>query len=219
MATVKWSFSGLKQFLNCPRQYHEVKVRRNFAIKETEQIRYGKEVHKALEDYVRDGTPLVKNYARFAKFVDPLLAMPGDKYPEFEMALDSNRQPCDFNSPDYWVRGIADLVVIDGDMAYIVDYKTGSARYPDPRQLKLMGLMIYAIFPKVERIKGALLFVAHDAFVFEDYKRDDIPRLWAAFDAPTIRLSIAYERDLWPATPTPLCGWCPVSTCEFYKER
>jgi len=62
---VKWSFSGLKDFVNCPKQYHEVKVLQNFTKKVTEQMLYGTEVHKALEDYVRDGTPLAKNYERF----------------------------------------------------------------------------------------------------------------------------------------------------------
>ena len=61
MTKSQWSFSSLKQFTNCPRQYYEVKVQRNFEIRETEQIKYGKEVHKALEDYVRDGVPLAKN--------------------------------------------------------------------------------------------------------------------------------------------------------------
>jgi CRISPR/Cas system-associated exonuclease Cas4 (RecB family) len=219
MATVKWSFSGLKQYLNCPRQYHEVKVLRNFEIKETEQIRYGKEVHTALEDYVRDGTPLAKNYQRFAKFVDPLIEVPGDKYPEFEMALDRDRKPCAFDNPDYWVRGIADLVIVNNDTAFIVDYKTGSARYPDPKQLKLMALMIFTFFPQVNRIKGALFFIAHDAMVFDAYDREDIPKLWAVFDPLIIRLNAAYQNNLWPANPTPLCGWCPVKVCEFHKER
>ena len=49
--TVKWSYSGLKQYLNCPKQYHEVKVLRNYDINVTEQMRYGTEVHSALEDY------------------------------------------------------------------------------------------------------------------------------------------------------------------------
>ena len=218
MATAKWSFSGLKQYLNCPRQYHEVKVLRNFEIKETEQIRYGKEVHTALEDYVRDGTPLAKNYQRFAKFVDPLLKMPGQKYPEFKMALNADREWCDFDSPDYWVRGVADLVIIDGDTAFIVDYKTGSARYPDPKQLKLMALMAYTRFPEIRTIKGALFFVAHDSLVFDAYDRSDIPKLWALFNPLVIRLNAAYQNDLWPANPTPLCGWCPVKACEFHKE-
>jgi hypothetical protein len=30
MQPIKWSFSGLKQYINCPKQYHEVKVLRNY---------------------------------------------------------------------------------------------------------------------------------------------------------------------------------------------
>jgi hypothetical protein len=219
MATVKWSFSGLKQFLNCPRQYHEVKVLRNFVVQETEQIRYGKEVHKALEEYVRDGTPLPKNYQRFAKYADPLVATPGDKYVEFQMALDANLQPCDFDSPDYWVRGIADILIVDGDTAWVADYKTGSAKYPDPKQLKLMALMVFTKFPSVETVKGALLFVANDATVFEQYIRGQIGKLWGEFTPAITRLNAAYTNDSWPANPTGLCGWCPVKSCEFHKER
>jgi hypothetical protein len=117
------------------------------------------------------------------------------------------------------VRGIVDLLVADYQQAYIVDYKTGSNRYPDPKQLKLMALMTFEHFPDVEYIKGGLLFVAHNSFVAEEYEREDIPKLWAVFEPELRRLEIAFVSDKWPARPTPLCGWCPVKTCEFYKER
>jgi CRISPR/Cas system-associated exonuclease Cas4 (RecB family) len=219
MASVKWSFSGLKQFTNCPRQYYEVKVQRNFQVRETEQIKYGKEVHKALEDYVRDGTPLAKNYLRFKPMVDALISVDGDKHVEYQMALTASKEPCDFDSPDYWVRGIADLLIVNDDMAFIVDYKTGSARYPDPKQLKLMALMTYSHFPEVRKIKGGLLFVMHNAFITDTYDREDTEDLWGAFQSDLFRLGHAYDNGVWPANPTPLCGWCPVATCEFQKER
>jgi CRISPR/Cas system-associated exonuclease Cas4 (RecB family) len=219
MASVKWSFSGLKQFVNCPRQYYEVKVQRNFEVRETEQIKYGKEVHKALEDYVRDGTPLAKNYLRFKPMVDALISVDGDKHVEHQMALDENKEPCEFDSPNYWVRGIADLLIVNDDTAFVVDYKTGSARYPDPKQLKLMALMTFKHFPTVEKIKGGLLFVLHNAFITDTYHKDQTEDLWGAFHADLFRLGHAYENGTWPANPTPLCGWCPVATCEFQKER
>lgn len=219
MASVKWSFSSLKDFVNCPKQYHEVKVKQNYVKKVTEQMLYGTEVHKALEDYVRDGTPLAKNYERFKPMLDVLKATPGTHYPEHKMALDGNKIPCDFDSKDYWVRGIVDLLVIDDSQGFIIDYKTGSNKYPDPKQLKLMALMTFAHFPDVEYIKGGLLFVAHNSFVPEEYARSDIPKLWAAFDVDLKRLEFSFASDKWPAKPTPLCGWCPVKTCEFYKER
>ena len=219
MATVKWSFSSLKDFVNCPKQYNEVKVKQNFVKKVTEQMMYGTEVHKALEDYVRDGTPLAKNYLRFKPMMDVLRATPGTHYPEYKMALCGERKPTAFDAPNYWVRGIVDLLVVDDNQAYIVDYKTGSNRYPDPKQLKLMALMTFAHFPDVEYIKGGLLFVAHNSFVPEEYKREEIDSLWRVFESSLSRLSHAFETDSWPANPTPLCGWCPVKTCEFYNER
>lgn len=219
MNMVKWSFSSLKDFINCPRQYNEVKIKQNFVKKVTEQMLYGTEVHKALEDYVRDGTPLVKNYMRFKPQLDALLDIPGTRYCEYEMALDTERKPCAFDSDTRWVRGIVDLLIVDGETAYIIDYKTGSARYPEPKQLKLMALMTFAHFPQVKDIKAGLLFVMHNAFVDERYTRDQEEPLWKVFAADLERLRLAHERDVWPENPTPLCGWCPVKTCEFYKVR
>ena len=47
-----WSFSALKQFINCPKQYHAIKILKNYEQKVSESMKYGTEVHKALEDYV-----------------------------------------------------------------------------------------------------------------------------------------------------------------------
>jgi hypothetical protein len=213
-----WSFSSLKDFVNCPKQYQEIKVLKRFTKYPTEQMRYGTEVHKICEDYVGEGKPLAENYKRFQPVLDSLIAIPGTKYPEHRMALDSSRQPSAYGK-GYWVRGIVDLLIVDGDYAFIVDYKTGSNRYPDPKQLKLMALMTFAHFPEVNKIKAGLLFVMHESFMDEEYVREDIPRLWSYFESELERLSYSYENDVWQANPTPLCGWCPVRTCEFHKER
>ena len=161
MADFTWSYSALKQYENCPRQYNEIRVLKNYVVKENEAMRYGTEVHKALEDYVAEGKPLAKNYQRFKSMVDPLVDIPGIKYPEHEMALTYDKLPCDFGSEHRWVRGIADLLIVDGDYAFIVDYKTGSNKYPDPKQLRLMALMVFTHFPEVNKIKGGLFRVSY----------------------------------------------------------
>jgi hypothetical protein len=213
-----WSFSSLKDFVNCPKQYQEIKVLKRFTKFPTEQMRYGTEVHKACEDYVGEGVPLAENYKRFQPVLDSLVAIPGTKYPEYRMALDKDRQVSTYGK-GYWVRGIVDLLIVDGDHAFLVDYKTGSNRYPDPKQLKLMALMTFAHFPEVNKVKAGLLFVMHESFMDEEYTRDQIPKLWSYFENDLERLSLSYENDTWQANPTPLCGWCPVRTCEFHKER
>jgi len=219
MQEIKWSYSGLKDFVNCPRQYNEVKVLKRYEKKTTVEMRYGTQVHSALEDYVKEGKPLAKNYEHFAKQLDPLRDMEGVKYPEYRMALTINRQPCTFGAKDYWVRGIADLMVVDGDQGYIVDYKTGSNKYPDPKQLQLMALMGFEYFPEVTHFKAGLLFVAHNDFVTSEYQREKIDKYWDDFAPQLKRLQLSYENGVWQENPTPLCGWCPVSDCTHYKGK
>ena len=218
MQTIKWSFSSLKQYINCPKQYHEVKVLKNYEVKPTQQMLYGTHVHTALENYAKDGTELPHNYQRFASLVDPLLEIDGTRYPEYRMALDINKQPCSWGK-NYWVRGIVDLMIISGDTAFIVDYKTGSDKYPDLKQLRLMALMTFAHFPEVNHVKAGLLFVLHNNFIPEECHRDGVDTLWTNFTPDLERMKVSYENDTWQMNPTPLCGWCPVTTCEHHRSR
>lgn len=216
---MQWSYSSLKDYLNCPKQYFHTKVAKDYTKKVTEQMLYGTVVHKALEDYVRDGTPLAKNYEQYQAALDALLAIPGTRYPEHKMGLLPDKTACDFDSEERWVRGIVDLLIVDGSEAFIVDYKTGSNKYPDPKQLKLMALMTFAHFPDVKDIKAGLLFITRNAFVPEQYTRDQINKLWIEFIPNIERLKLSYDNDMWPANPTGLCGWCPVDSCKFHREK
>lgn len=216
---IKWSYSGLKDYVNCPRQYQEVKVLKRYEKRPTQQMLYGTAVHGALEDYVGKGTPLPKNYQQYQKQLDPLKDMEGIKFPEHRMAVTFDRTPCTFGAADYWVRGIADLLVVDGEQAFIVDYKTGSNKYPDPKQLQLMSLLTFAHFPQVQHVKAGLLFVVHEHFVTSEYARENSEKLWNDFIPDLERLRLSHVNDSWQPNPTPLCGWCPVSSCEFNKQR
>jgi hypothetical protein len=218
MQTIQWSFSGLKDFIGCPKRYQEVKVLKNFEQKFNEAAHYGNKVHEALEKYVKDGTELPLNYQQFKAWADALIQLPGQKLTEHRMALTVDRQPCTWAAKNMWVRGIADLLIIDGDHARVIDYKTGSERYPEPKQLKLMALLVFSHYPEVKKVSGALMFIMKNVIIDEEYTRDMIDELWAAFTPDLERLSQAYENNTWPANPSALCGYCPVNTCQFYKE-
>jgi ATP-dependent exoDNAse (exonuclease V) beta subunit len=214
-----WSFSSLKDYTNCPRQYHEVKVLKRFYKATTQEMTYGNAVHKICEDYVNEGKPLDKNNAQFKPLLDTLVDIEGTKHAELRLAMNKKGEACKYSADDVWVRGIVDLVIIDGDTAFIVDYKTGSTKYPEPKQLKLMALMTFAHYPEVMRIKAALLFIVHNGFVNEEYTRDDVEDLWATFHPDLQRLESSYSTGVWNPNSTPLCGWCPVKTCEHHKVR
>jgi len=219
MQNIQWSYSGLKDYINCPRQYNEVKVLKRFEKKQTAQMTFGTKVHEELENFVKGNVPLSSGSKKYESQLTPLRDMDGVKYPEHRMALTEDLQPCDFFDSNFWVRGIADLLVVEGDHAFIVDYKTGNYKYADPKQLQLMALMAFEHFPQIEHVDAGLLFVVHNKFFTSEYSAKDKQKLWGDFQGDLLRLSHSYESDTWQANPSGLCGWCPVKTCEFHKER
>lgn len=218
---VRWSHSSLKDYEGCARRYHEVKVLRNYPFQETDATRYGVQVHEAIEFYIRDGKPLPEIYAKFKPVVDALLTKPGRKHAEYEMALTQRLTPCKWDSPEAWVRGIADILIVDDDnlTAWVGDWKTGNNRYPDRDQLVLMSLMTFQHFPHIRKVNSALLFIVKDDMVKMQMLRDQATAAWDKYRERTARIAASFEHDVWNPTTSPLCRWCPVKTCEFHPEH
>ena len=216
-----WSFSSLKDYVNCPRQYHEVKVLKNFTKRVTQEMTFGTQVHKYCEDYIGEGKPLPKNYEHFKPVLDELLAIPGERYPEYNMALLPDGTPCKFGSPDRWVRGIVDLLIVDKakGVAHMIDYKTSkSARYADTKQLDLMATAVFAHFPEVTKIKSALLFVVSNEFVRKDHYAIKAKEYIDGVKPTIQRLEQALDTGVWNPITGPLCRFCPVRTCEHNRS-
>jgi hypothetical protein len=218
---VTWSHSSLKDFEGCARRYHEVKVLNRYPFKDTVHTVYGKEVHKAIEDYGRDGVPIPEQYAFVKPTVDALLAKPGRKLFEHEMALTNDLQVCGFGASNRWVRGIADLLIINDDnlTARVVDWKTGSDKYPDRDQLVLMSLMVFTHFPHIRSVSAALFFVVKGTMVKQKMSRDEVDDAWWRYRERVAKLEAAHSTGVWNPNQTPLCGWCPVTTCPFNPKH
>lgn len=219
--TVKWSHSSLKDFEGCPRRYHEVKVLKRYPFKDTTQTLYGKDVHKAIEDYGKTAAALPAAFAQYKPVVDAVLAKPGRKLFEYEMGVTTDLQPCGFKDEKVWVRGIADLLIIDDEnlTARVVDWKTGNNKYPDTDQLLLMGLMVFAHFPHIRRVSSALMFIVKGTMAKHKLDREDAPDAWQRYRERVAKIEAAQAHDVWNPKQSPLCGWCPVTTCEFNTKR
>jgi len=217
---VVWSHSALKDYEGCPRRYHEVRVLKKHKFQETEATLYGTALHKAAEDYIKDGTPLPQQFAFIKDALDSLNKKKGRKLCEHQMALTIDLNPCGWKDPAVWVRGIADLLILDDDnlTAWIVDYKTGSNKYPDREQLKLMALMVFAHFPHIRKVNAALLFVVKNDMVKASFDLDDIEPSWWDYRERIARIEQAYDTGVWNPRPSPLCPWCPVTTCENHPR-
>ena len=221
MKPVTWSHSSLKDYEGCARRYHEIKVLKNYPFQETEATRYGTELHKAAELYGSKGTELPPQFNFVQPTLDALLTKTGRKLPEYEMALTVELNPCRWSADNMWVRGIADLLIIDDDnlTAWIVDYKTGNNKYPDLDQLKLMSLLVFAHFPHIRKVNSALLFVVKNDMKTLVMRRDDIEPEWWEYRLRVAKLEASFSNDVWNPTRTPLCGWCAVKSCEFNPKH
>lgn len=211
-----WSFSALKDFENCARRYHEVRIKRSVPRDETDATRYGEALHKAVEDAVRTQQRVAPQFGFMQDVVDALMRKTGVKYPEHEMAVTESLVPCDMKAPNVWCRGIADLLIVDEPnyTAWVVDYKTGNNRFADTDQLELMALLTFAHFPSIKRVRGALLFVLKNDMVPRDYNVDDANAAWWRYRERTARIQHALATDVWHPRKTGLCKTCPVRHCE-----
>jgi RecB family exonuclease len=221
MKTVTWSHSSLKDYEGCPRRYHEVKVLKNYPFKDTDATIYGKELHTAAELYIKEGTTLPPQFSFLQATLDALKAKPGRKLCEHQMGVTKDLKPCGFMDKNVWVRGIADLLIIDDEnlTARVVDYKSGNNKYPDREQLKLMALMVFTHFPHIRRVSGALLFVVKEDIAKASFMVGEAEEYWWDYRERVARIEQAHESGVWNPKPTPLCGWCPVATCEHNRKR
>ena len=211
-----WSYSSLNLFKQCPRKYHRLRVLKDIKEDEAEHLIYGNAVHKAAEEYGRDGVPIHPKFLYIKTYVDTLIDSPGDKYYEHKMGLTRELEPCEFLAGHVWWRGIADFLAVNGKEAVLVDYKTSkSARYADTAQLELLALAIFAHFPHVEIVRAGLLFVVSKEFIEIELNRNHQHELWKKWIKDTDRLDGCFESDTWNPSPNFTCKkFCPVLDCE-----
>ena len=137
------------------------------------------------------------------------------------MALSADLKPVDWFAKDVWVRGIADLLILDDEnlTAWVVDYKTGNDKYPDRDQLVLMSIMVFEHFPHIRKVNSALMFIVKNSMVKMQMQREAKDNLWWKYRERTARIEQCFETGVWNPTQTPLCRWCQVTGCEFNPKH
>jgi len=210
-----WSFSKIKSFDTCPKQFYHEKVLKEYPFVETEAMRYGTEFHKAAELFIKDGTPIPDKFDYAADMLQVLKAKPGEKLCEYKFGLTADLEACSFFDKKVWFRGIIDLAILNGAHAHIIDYKTGkSAQYAEKGQLELMALATYKHFPQIERVTAGLVFVIADELVGDKYRADNASDLWQKWLSEYAKMEAAFESGVWNPRPSGLCKrHCPVTEC------
>lgn len=217
-----WSYSSIKTFDQCPRKYFHLKVLKDVKDYGNQATIYGQEVHKACEDYVKDDVEIPEKFAYVRGVVEAIKRMDGDKHTELKLGVKKVGgvyEPCKFLSKDVWWRGIADVVVIRGDIGYSLDYKTSkNARYADTKQLDLVAAGLFVHFPQLKKVKSGLLFVVSNEFIHKEHFVEQRDNYFDTFKDQLDRLDSAEVSGVWNAKTGPLCKFCPVTRCEHNRK-
>lgn len=220
-----WSYSSIKTFDQCPKKYYHLKIVKDVKDGDSTATLYGKELHKAAEDFIKEGTAIPARFAFLQPVLDSLVRIEGQKHCEIKMGIakrDGKFAPCDFFAKDVWWRGIADLLIVNEEkqQAYLVDYKTSkNAKYADTKQLDLLAGAVFTHFPKVMEIKSALLFVVSNEIVKKEHEYIMRSSYMNAMEPELIRLEAAIKNDVWNHNAGPLCKFCPVTTCTHNRGK
>ena len=212
-----WSYSSIKTFEQCPKKYFHLKVVKDVKDEPGEAAEYGTAVHLAAEEFIRDGKPIPDKFSFIRGAVEKLADFPGEKYTEMKLGVTKTSwgfDPCSFFDKEVWYRGIVDLLIVNGETAHMIDYKTGkNAKYADMKQLDLMAGALFVKFPNLQVIKSGLLYVVSKEFPKKTHVRERMDEYLSVFDDQLDRLEAAMDNGVFNPKSGPLCGWCPVVEC------
>lgn len=216
---IAWSFSALNTFENCARKFWAVRVAKLVSDFNKANVQ-GDDEHKCFDANLKKGTPLPPSLAGYQPTLDRVRQMPGQLFSEYSMALTQQFVPCkgtDWNN--VWSRSIADVLVVDGHKATLIDWKTGKVpkTYKDTNpadQMEIAAAHVWRHFPQVQDVNTIYIYLQHnEARDFKFSRGPDEARIWNSVMPRVRNLEKAKALDIWPANPNPLCGWCPYGAC------
>lgn len=204
------SYSSIKLFENCPLRYYRQRVLKDVKDEGGEASIYGERIHALLEARLKgsDIDPEVVNYEPLCSAV-LRLAEGGELHIEKELVLNEHLHPTGWWDSDAWLRSKLDVLVIRGEDAVVMDWKTGK-RNPDFFQMQIFAAQVLKHFPDVSRVKTSLVWLKTLAMDTEQYTRVNINEHWAEIMGRIQRIHDAYNSGNWPARPSGLCNYCPA---------
>ena len=212
-----WSYSSLTAFEQCPLRYKLTKITKAVREPQSDAMRWGNEVHKALELAVGNDTPLPAAHASYQPIVDKVKAFPGVKMAEQSFGLTKDFQPTEFFGRDVWFRGKIDLNILRGDTAVVCDWKTGKVK-DDPTQLSLFAGATFALYPTVNTVHARFIWLQSNETSGQTYTRDQAPKIWEPIMMRLAKMQHADDTDTFPPNPSGLCKrHCPVGrdNCDY----
>jgi len=221
-----YSYSNLNCYENvCPYQFYERYIKKTVPFVETEAMRYGTKVHEAMEHRIAHKKPLHPDFAQWEPFAEPFdkiresPATGKSLSCELKLGITVEGKPCDFfDNTKVWLRGKLDVVMINGDRAYMNDWKSGSSKYEDRFELDVGALMLHAANPHLTKIKGTYTWLKENR-LGEMYDLSDTRHAWTKVTGIVKKIERDRQTGQFEKREGPLCQFCDVKSCEHNKKR
>ncbi len=216
-----WSYSKLKNYDQCPKRMYEVDILGNFKENDDDPnspLNWGNRVHKDIATALQNGTPLSDEMKDFQPWVDRVRAGAGKLLVEQKFAITRNFQKTAYFANDVWYRGIGDVVRIAGDLALVLDWKTGKV-LEDSVQLMLMAQCLFAHYPELKYVRSEFVWLKDDCTTPELFSRKEVADQWVSLLPRVAAMEAAAQNQTYPPKPGYLCKrYCPVTSCPFHGK-
>ena len=212
-------YSSIKLYENCPLRYFRQRIVKDVIDEGGEASKYGERVHAFLETRLKENTLLPQEVAHYESLCSSVerIAQGGELCIEKELVLTDNLTPTTWWEPDAWLRSKLDILVITGEIAVVMDWKTGK-RNADQFQMQLFAAQVFKHYPEVTRVKTSLVWLKDMAMDTEVYYRSGVNTIWAEVMKRIQRINDSLEHDNWPAKPSGLCRYCPARhNCDYAR--
>jgi CRISPR/Cas system-associated exonuclease Cas4 (RecB family) len=206
------SYSFVNDYVNCPRKAYHKYVLRDLPKEDTHALRHGYVLHKIMEDAINQNKEVPKEYAPYEKYLRAIRTLQTVKA-EVKVAADSNGVACGYYSKEVAFRGKVDVLITTPDEAVLVDWKTGKVR-EDPYELEVQASLVSINNPTISCISGYYVWLAEGRVG----KRFPLNKVADTFKNLQRIREEAMLRATWEPKPNPLCGWCPLLSCEFNRR-
>ena len=213
------SYSSIKMYENCPKRYEYQRITKEVVDTGSEATKFGERIHKDLENRLLHGAALPQESSKHEQVCETLqeLTQNATLLAEQQLCLNENLTPTGWWDKDAWLRSILDVLIIRGDTAIVIVWKTGKRR-PDFMQLQLFALQVFKHYREINKVKSTFVWLKEGKTDTETYTVDNTSLMWADLLARIERINQSYKTGNFPARPSGLCPWCPAKNiCEYAK--
>ncbi len=210
-----YSYTFLNTYDICPKQAFHRYVLKDHPFVGSTESKWGNVVHSAMKSRLRDKTPLPKEVAKYEPFaaaIEPFTISVEEK-----LGVTKDGSLCGFFDDNVWLRGMADVVAAVETSAMLPDWKTGKKR-EDPYELEIQGVLVQAKWPQFERITGHYVWL-QDGVVGRAHDVSNTGETLECLQEKADEIEHCHKTGEWRTKSGPLCGWCPVLSCNFNRLK